>query len=148
MSVAHCDSLPGRIEIRADEQTLTPYAGLAITGRLVPALRLVPLLEAELSRVRRAAPVKLRERGLSAGELLVSLAECQLVGGECFSDVEELRADRAGASLRAVANAPSAATALQLAKRFRRSHVQAAERATARAGNASTARWGATRPSR
>ena len=136
MSVVHRDSLPGRIEIRADEQTLTPYAGLAITGRLVPGLRLVALLDAELWRVRRAAPVKLRERGLSAGELLVSLAECQLVGGECFSDVEELRADRAGAALRAVADAPSASCALQLAKRFRRSHIQAAERALARAGQA------------
>ncbi len=132
----HRDSRPGRIEIRADDETLTPYGGLAITGQLVPALRLVALLDAELGQVRRAAPVKLRERGLSAGELLVSLAECQLVGGECFSDVEQLRADGAGAPLRAVSEAPSAATALQLAKRFRRSHVQAAERAVARAGEA------------
>jgi hypothetical protein len=136
VSGAHGDSRPRRIEIRADEQTLTPYAGLAITGQLVAALRLVPLLDAELSQVRRAAPIKLRERGLSAGELLVSLAECQLVGGECFSDVEDLRADAAGAALRSVPAAPSAATALQLAKRFRRSHIQAAERALARAGAA------------
>ena len=136
VSGAHRDSRPGRIEIRADEQSLTPFAGLAITGQLVPGLRLVPLLDAELAQVRRAAPVKLRERGLSGGELLVSLAECQLTGGECFSDVEQLRADLAGAPLRAVADAPSAATALQLAKRFRRSHVQAAERAMARAGDA------------
>jgi Transposase DDE domain group 1 len=133
---AHGDSRPGRIEIRADEESLTPYAGLAITGQLVWGLRLVELLDAELAQVRRAAPVKLRERGLSAGELLVSLAECQLTGGECFSGVEELRSDRAGARLRAVAEAPSAATALQLAKRFRRSHIQATERATARAGEA------------
>ncbi|MCA1701091.1 MAG: IS1380 family transposase, partial [Actinobacteria bacterium] len=47
-----------------------------------------------------------------------------------------LRCDRAGAPLRAVAGAPSAATALQLAKRFRRSHIGAAERALARAGRA------------
>jgi Transposase DDE domain group 1 len=133
---AHRDRRAGRIEIRADDETLTPYAGLAITGQLAPALRLVPLLDAELGRVRRAAPIKLRERGLSAGELLVSLAECQLTGGECFSDVEQLRSDRAGAPLRAVADAPSGATALQLAKRFRRWHVQAAERALARSGEA------------
>lgn|SRR5512134_645374 len=136
VSAAHRDSRPGRIEIRADEETLTPYAGLAVTGQLVPALRLVPLLNAELCQARRAQPVKRRERGLSAGELLISLAECQLVGGECFQDVEELRSDRAGAALRAVPQAPSATTALQLAKRFRRSHAQAAERAMARAGEA------------
>jgi Transposase DDE domain group 1 len=136
VSAAHRDSRPGRIEIRADEETLTPYAGLAITGRLVAALRLAQLLEAELRQVRRAAPVKLRERGLSGGELLISLAECQLTGGECFQDVEQLRADRVGAPLRAVAEAPSAATALQLAKRFRRSHIEAAERALARSGEA------------
>jgi hypothetical protein len=134
VSDAHRDSRPGRIEVRADGEGLTRYAGLAITGQLVPRLRLVELLDAEFSRVRRARPVKRRERGLSAGELLVALAECQLVGGECFSDVEDVRADRAGAVLRAVAAAPSAATALQLAKRFRRSHIQAAERALARAG--------------
>jgi hypothetical protein len=136
VSAAHRDSRPGRIEIRADDDGLTPYAGLAISGRLVPALRLVALLDAELSQVRRARPVKLRGRGLSAGELLVSLAECQLVGGECFQDVEELRADGAGAALRAVSAAPSAPCALQLAKRFRRSHLQAAERALGRAGEA------------
>ena len=142
VSAVHRDSRPGRIEIRADERSLTPYAGLAITGQLASGLRLVPLLDAELGQVRRAAPVKLRERGLSAGELLVALAECQLVGGECFSDVEQLRSDRAGAPLRAVAEAPSAATALQLAKRFRRSHVQAAERGMARASCALDSRLG------
>jgi Transposase DDE domain group 1 len=131
---AHRDSRSGRIEIRADDETLTPYAGLAVTGQLVRALRLVPLLDAELGQVRRARPVKLGARGLSGGELLVSLAECQLVGGQCFSDVEDLRADRAGAALRAVREAPSAPTARQLAGRFGRSHIQAAERALARAG--------------
>ena len=119
MNGAYGDSRPGRIEIRADDETLTPYAGLAVTGQLVPALRLCELIDAELSQVRRAGPVKLRERGLSGGELLVSLAECQLVGGQCFSDVEDLRADRAGAALRAVAQPPSASTARQLAARFR-----------------------------
>jgi len=62
----------------------------------VSALRLCELIDAELSQVRRAAPVKLRGRG-SAGELLVLLAESQLVGGECFFDIEGLRCDRAGA---------------------------------------------------
>jgi Transposase DDE domain group 1 len=45
-----------------------------------------------------------------------------------------LRADQAGAVLRAVARVPAAATALQLAKRFRRCLCQAVERGLARAG--------------
>src|SRR5688572_23681685 len=69
---------------------------------------------------RRAEPVKRRRRGVSGGELVVALAESQVVGGECFDDIEELRADRAGACLRAVAQVPAAGTALQLAKRLRR----------------------------
>jgi len=34
VNAAHGDSRPRRIEIRADEQTRMPYAGLAITGQL------------------------------------------------------------------------------------------------------------------
>src|SRR5512144_1365866 len=110
----------GRITVRADERSLTPYAGLAVSG--------------ELAVERRARPVKVRRRGLSAGELVVSLAECQLVGGSFFDHIEDVRADAAGAELRAVAATPSAAAALQNAKRFRRCHVQRVERAIARAG--------------
>ncbi|MCA1679068.1 MAG: hypothetical protein LC790_09310, partial [Actinobacteria bacterium] len=51
---------------------------------------------------------------------------------ECFDDVENVRADRAGAPLRAVAGTPSASAARQLARRFRRSHIRAIERAQAR----------------
>jgi DDE family transposase len=65
---------------------------------------------------------------------VVSLAECQLVGGSFFAHVEDVRADGAGAGLRAVGATPSAPAALQNAKRFRRCHVQRVERAMARAG--------------
>lgn len=134
MNQTHGRSGPGRIEIRADEPNLTPYAGLAISGELVRRLGLVELLDGELAAVSRAAPVKRRRRGCSPGELLLALAESQLVGGECFDDLEDLRADTAGAPLRAVAETPSAPAARQLARRFRRSHLQALERALARAG--------------
>src|SRR5215207_11632889 len=83
----------------------------------------------------RVAPVKQRRRGLSAGALVVALAESQLAGGECFDDIEDLRADRAGAALRAVAATPSAPTARQLAYRFKPSHIRAIERAQARVGD-------------
>jgi hypothetical protein len=120
--------------VRADDPSLTPYAGLAVSGELARRLGLAELIDAELAVERRARAVKVRRRGPSPGELVVSLAECQLVGGSFFDHVEEVRADQAGARLRAVAGTPSAPAALQNAKRFRRVHVQRIERAMARAG--------------
>jgi hypothetical protein len=129
------DSRPGRIEFRADDPALTPFAGLAVSGELLRGLRLVELIDAELAAAGRVAPVKRRRRGLSPGGLTVALAESQLVGGDCFEDVQDLRADGAGAPLRAVAATPSAPTARQLAYRFKPSHIRAIERAAARCGN-------------
>lgn len=133
VNATHGRKSPGRIEIRADDESLTPHAGLAIVGELARRTGLVELLDGEIAANRRAAPVKVRQRGVSPGELLASLAEAHLAGAECFADLEDMRADEAGAPLRTVAKAPSAPTALQLAKRFRRSHLQRAERALARA---------------
>src|SRR5919204_632261 len=134
VTVVHGDRGPGRIVFRADDEALTPYAGLVCVGEVVRRTGLVELVDGELAAERRAAPVKRRRRGVSGGELVVALAESQLVGGECFEDIEELRADTAGTSFRAVAAVPAAATALQLAKRFRRCLCQAVERGLARAG--------------
>ena len=129
------DRGPGRIEFRADDPSLTPYAGLAIAGEVCRGLRVVELIDAELSALTRVAPVKQRRRGVSPGELAVAIAEAQLTGAECFDDIEVVRADRAGAALRAVTNTPSAPTARQLAYLFKPSHIRAIERGVARAGN-------------
>jgi len=134
VNAAHGRKSPGRIEIRADEEGLTPHAGLAITGELARRTGLVGMLDGEIAANRHAAAVKQRERGVSPGGLLTAIAESQLAGAECFADLEDIRADDAGASLRAVAEVPSSSAALQVAKRFRRSHLQRAERAAARAG--------------
>ena len=122
---------PGRLRVRADDPALTPYAGLAIVGELAHSTRLVELINAELGTVAGAA-VKTRRRGLSAGALVVSLAECQIAGADCFDDIENVRADTAGASLRAVAGTPSAPAARQRARRYRPGHIHAIERAQAR----------------
>jgi hypothetical protein len=81
MMSANPDRGPGRIEFRADDPSLTPYAGLAVSGELCRRLRLVELIDAELAAAR-VAPVKQRRRGLSAGEFAVAIAECQLAGAE------------------------------------------------------------------
>jgi hypothetical protein len=140
--VVNPDRGPGRIEFRADDASLTPYAGLAVSGELCRGLRLVALVDAELAAVGRVAPVKQRRRGLSPGAVVVAIAEAQLVGAECFDDIEDVRADRAGAKLRAVAQTPSAPTARQLACQFKPSHIRAVERAAARCGNQLDARLG------
>lgn len=132
----------GRLEIRADEANLTPYAGLAVVGVIARRLRLCERIDGELARVCRVRPIKQRRRGASPGELLLSLAEAQLVGASCFADLEDLRADEAGACLRAVSSVPSAPSARQLAARFRRSHLQAVERALADTASALDAALG------
>ena len=134
MNVVNGARGPGRLVVRADDPSLTPYAGLAVSGELARRVGLAELIDAELAVERRARAVKVRRRGLSPGQLVVSLAECQLVGGSFFDHIEDVRADQAGARLRGVAAMPSAPAALQNSKRFRRCHVQRVERAMARAG--------------
>ena len=124
----------GRIEVRADDPGLTGHGGLVVIGDLAEKLDLIATIDAELERERRAGPVKVRRRGASPGELMVSLAECQLVGGGFFDHLADQRADTAGAQLRAIADVPSAPAALQNAKRFRRVHCQRVERAMSQAG--------------
>ena len=78
----------GRIEVRADDPSLTGHGGLVVIGDLAERLELIALIDGELARERRARPVKTRRRGASPGELVVSLAECQLVGGSFFDHLE------------------------------------------------------------
>ncbi|MCA1697548.1 MAG: IS1380 family transposase [Actinobacteria bacterium] len=132
--MSHVDRGGGRLRVVADDPGLTAHAGLAVVGDLARRVDLVGLIDGELALERRARPVKTRRRGVSPGGLLVSLAECQLVGGACFEHLEDLRADSAGAPLRAIGEVPSAPAALQVSKRFRRVHCQRAERAMSRAG--------------
>ena len=124
----------GRIEVRADDPGLTGHGGLVVIGDLAEKLDLIAVIDTELDRERRARAVKVRSRGASPGELVVSLAECQLVGGACFDHLADQRADTAGAELRAVVDVPSPPAALQNAKRFRRVLCQRVERAMSRAG--------------
>ena len=124
----------GRIVVRADDRSLTAHGGLAVIGDLERRLGLIGTIDAQLALERRARAMKVRQRGVTPGELVMSLAECQLVGGAFFDHLAELRGDEAGAVLRAVAEVPAPATALQNAKRFRRVHCQRVERAMSSAG--------------
>jgi hypothetical protein len=63
-------------------------------------------------------PIKQRDRGLSAGEFVVSMAECLLGGGDYMADLDRARAETAAAALRSVAHPPASTTARTLAQRF------------------------------
>lgn len=127
------------------DPSLARFGGLVVAGELVRALDLEGRIDGELSRERRARPVKVRRRGASPAQLVLALAECQLAGGSFFRDLEEVRADEAGAMLRIVAETPSAPAALQRAKDFRRVHCQRIERALADTGHELDRRLGRDR---
>jgi Transposase DDE domain group 1 len=136
-----------RLEVVADDPSLTPFGGLAVVGELVRRLELIPALDRAIETVPRVGglrAVKQRARGCSPGQLLVTIAESMLCGGDSMLDLERLRVDEAGAELRAVADVPAVSTACQLARRYRRSHLRGAEQAFAACANAMDGQLGRT----
>jgi len=136
-----------RIAIVADDASLTPFGGSAVVGELVRRLELIAALDRAIEtapRVGGLRPIKQRARGCSPGQLLVAVAESMLCGGDSMLDLERLRADAAGAELRGVAEVPAASTACQLARRYRRLHLRAAEQAFAACANGMDAQLGRT----
>lgn len=101
-----------RVEVRADDPSLTGVAGMVCVREVVRALGLIDAIDALVG------PIKQRHRGLSAGEFVVSLAECQLAGGDFLADLDRARVDEAGAALRTVEMPPASTTAATLAMRF------------------------------
>ena len=112
-----------------DDPSLTAHAGLALVGELVARIGLIEGIDARLGHL------KSRRRGLSPGEFVVSMAESVLAGGSYLADVAKLRADAAGASLRAVATPPAPTTAGQFFRRFALPDLWKLERAVAEAAN-------------
>ena len=120
------------VKIGHDDPTLTGHAGLLLTGELVRRLEVVETIEEAVNGVRQ---FKQRQRGLNAGELMVSLAETIMVGGDHLVHLDQLRGDLAGAELRAVAATPAPTTAGQLLKRLTLGQSRAVVVAMAERGN-------------
>ncbi|MWA07348.1 hypothetical protein F8568_044895 [Actinomadura sp. LD22] len=108
---------------------LTGVSGLAAVDALAGKLGLAGTLDAAVG------PVKQRDRGLSAGELLVAVASCQLAGGDHLVSLDRLRGDAAGQRLMRI-DAPAASTAAGLALRFTTGHFAGIETAVGQVNTA------------
>jgi len=101
-----------RVVIGTDDPTLTPAAGLMLVAEVDRIVGVAATIDDWVGRIKQ------RNRGLSAGQLVVSMAESMLAGGDFMCDLDTLRADEAGAVLRAVPEAPAPTTFIALARRF------------------------------
>lgn len=100
------------VVVGQDDPTLTPAAGLVLIAEVDRILGVVDAIDDFVGSIKK------RRRGLSAGELVLSMAESMLAGGDFMVDLDHRRADEAGADLRAVPDPPASTTFIALAKRF------------------------------
>jgi hypothetical protein len=94
------------------DPTLTPRAGLHLVAEVERILGVSSCIDDHVGAI------KIRDRGLSAGDLVVAMAETMLSGGDFMVDLDHQRADAAGMVLRAVPGVPASTTFIGLAKRF------------------------------
>jgi hypothetical protein len=92
------------VVVGADDPSVTARAGLSLVAEVDRVLGVTEAFESSVGWL------KARRRGLGIGEVLTSMAESMLADGDFMCDLDHLRADRAGAPLRAVPEAPAAST--------------------------------------
>jgi hypothetical protein len=97
--------------IGAPDAALTPNAGLAAITELCDRLGVIGALDAAVG------PIKQRDRGFGAGELLAGLAAAQLAGEDFLTGLDRQRADAAGQQITPVPGLAST-TAAGLARRI------------------------------
>jgi hypothetical protein len=103
----------GRLEVRVGvpDPSLTAVSGLAAVTELVERLGVISALDAAVG------PIKQRDRGFSAGEVLVGMAAAQMAGEDFLVGLDRQRADVAGQVITPVPGL-SSTTAAGLARRF------------------------------
>src|SRR6266498_3248903 len=103
----------GRPEVRvgAPDPSLTAVSGMAAVTELVERLGVISALDAAVG------PIKQRDRGFGAGEVLVGLAAAQMAGEDFLVGLDRQRADVAGQVITPVSGL-SSTTAAGLARRF------------------------------
>ena len=100
-----------RVRVGAPDPGLTAASGMAAVAELVERLGMVEALDAAVG------PIKQRDRGFGAGELLVGMAAAQLAGEDFLAGLDRHRADLAGQVITPVPGLAST-TAAGLARRI------------------------------
>ena len=106
--------------VGAPDAALTPNAGLAAVSELCDRLGVIEAIDAAVG------PVKQRDRGFGAGELLTGIAAAQLAGEDFLAGLDRQRADVAGQQITPVPGL-SSTTAAGLARRITAGQWQAVE---------------------
>ena len=109
-----------RPRVGAPDAALTPNAGLAVITELCGRLGVIEALDAAVG------PVKQRDRGFGAGELLTGIAAAQLAREDFLAGLDRQRADAAGQQITPVPGLAST-TAAGLARRLTPAQWQAVE---------------------
>jgi hypothetical protein len=110
------------VVIGKSDEALTGSSGLAAVTELDARLAIVGALDAGIGSVKD------RDRGLSAGELVMAMACADLAGEDHLVGLDRQRTDVAGQRLGPVAT-PASTTAAGLAKRFTGAHLAGIEAA-------------------
>jgi len=100
-----------RVQIGAPDESLTRFSGLAAVTELTDRLGVIDKLDAAVG------PIKDRDRGFTAGQVLLGMAAAQLCGEDFLIGLDRHRADRAGQALTPVPGL-SSTTAAGLARRL------------------------------
>ena len=108
----------------APDASLTPNAGMAAISELCVRLDVTGALDAAVG------PIKQRDRGYGAGELLTGIAAAQLAGEDFLTGLDRHRADAAGQLITPVPGLAST-TAAGLARRITPAQWTAVERGLA-----------------
>lgn len=112
-----------RVRIGAPDPSLTGTSGAAV-AEFVEALDVVGLFD------RGIGSIKKRDRGATAGELLVGMAQSQMFGADALVGLDRQRADVAAVELSALPVLAST-TAAGLARRFGPDQLAGVETAVA-----------------
>jgi len=109
-----------QVRIGAADRALTANAGLAVVAELCGRLGVVEAVDAAVG------PIKQRDRGFGAGELLCGIAAAQLAGEDFLAGLDRQRADAAGQQIAPVPGLAST-TAAGLARRITPAQWRAVE---------------------
>jgi hypothetical protein len=109
-----------QVRVGAADAALTPNAGMAAVSELCERLGVIGALDAAVG------PVKQRDRGFGAGQLLAGIAVAQLAGEDFLVGLDRQRADVAGQQLTPVPGLAST-TAAGVARRITSAQWMAVE---------------------